>query len=260
MARLLILISITLLLIHFPRGNSANPASSRSERIVGGSELSIYNAPWQVSVQVSARHVCGGVIYSKDIIITAAHCVEGTSVTLMKVRVGANQHNSGGSLIPVTRYTIHEQYNPQLKYYDIALVRLSTQLTYSLSVKAIGLASTSPKSGADVSVSGWGFTEESGATGFANSLQVVHLQIIARNECASAKYGYGWDFVGEEMICAASDNKDACTGDSGGPMVSDRLLAGIVAWGYGCARTNYPGVYVDVAMLRPWIVKSANSI
>lgn len=229
-------------------------------RIVGGDDLAIHNAPWQVSIQVSARHVCGGAIYSKDIIITAAHCVANTSVTLIRVRVGANQHNSGGTLLPVSAYTLHEQYNSKLKAYDIALVRLSTQLTYSLSVKAIGLATSSPVNGASVSVTGWGYTDESGAAGYASALQTVQLQIIERGECASAKYGYGWDFVGVEMICAAAANKDACTGDSGGPMVSGRLLAGIVAWGYGCAQSNYPGVYVDVAVLRTWITKTANTV
>ncbi|KAH8384885.1 hypothetical protein KR093_011387, partial [Drosophila rubida] len=175
------------------------------------------------------------------------------------VRVGANHHNSGGTLIAVASYVIHEQYNKQFKHYDIALVRLATQLNYSLSVKAIGLASVSPQAGVSVSVSGWGFVQQDGADGFASSLQLVHLNVIERNDCASAKYGYGWDFVGEEVICAAAAGKDACTGDSGGPMVSDHLLAGIVAWGYGCAQLNYPGVYVDVAILRPWIIKSANS-
>ncbi|KAH8299921.1 hypothetical protein KR044_007477 [Drosophila immigrans] len=251
---------ILLLLLCCSAVSRATPLSAGSERILGGSELAIHNAPWQVSIQVSARHVCGGAIYSKDIVITAAHCVQDTSVTLMQVRVGANHHNSGGKLIAVASYVTHEQYNKQFKYYDIALVRLATQLSYSLSVKAIGLVSVSPKAGASVSVSGWGFVQQNGADGFASSLQVVQLNIIERQDCASAKYGYGWDFVGEEMICAAAPGKDACTGDSGGPMVSERLLAGIVAWGYGCAQVNYPGVYVDVALLRPWIIKSANSL
>lgn len=235
-------------------------ATPLSGRIVGGNDVAIHNAPWQVSIQVSARHVCGGAIYSRDIIITAAHCVANTSVTLIRVRVGANQHNSGGTLLPVAAYTIHEQYDSKLKPYDIALVRLSTQLTYSLSVKAIGLATSSPVDGATVTVTGWGYTDEKGSAGYASALQSVQLQIIERGQCASAKYGYGWDFVGTEMICAASGSKDACTGDSGGPMVSERLLAGIVAWGYGCAQSNYPGVYVDVAVLRPWITKSANTV
>ncbi|EDW60468.1 trypsin iota [Drosophila virilis] len=241
-------------------GGLAKPANQDYGRIVGGNDLVIHNAPWQVSIQVSARHVCGGAIYSKEIIITAGHCVQGTSVTLLQVRVGANQHNSGGNLLPVAAYQIHEQYDGKLLHYDIALLRLASQLTFSLSVKAIALTSTSPPAGSSVSVSGWGHTEESGDAGFAQSLQLVQLQIIERGDCASAKYGYGWDFVGTEMICAAAAGKDACAGDSGGPMVSDRLLAGIVAWGYGCAQPNYPGVYVDVAILRSWIIKTANAI
>ncbi|KAH8418585.1 hypothetical protein KR222_003027, partial [Zaprionus bogoriensis] len=172
----------------------------------------------------------------------------------------AGSHNSGGTLLPVAAYTIHEQYDAKLKAYDIALVRLETKLTYSLSVKAIGLASSSPAAGATVSVTGWGYTEQNGAGAvYAASLQSVQLQIIERDECASPKYGYGWDFVGVETICAAAANKDACTGDSGGPLVAERALAGIVAWGYGCALSNYPGVYVDVAVLRPWITKTANT-
>ncbi|EDW10692.1 trypsin iota [Drosophila mojavensis] len=243
-------------------GGLALPLSPdlRLGRIVGGDSLPIHNAPWQVSIQLSAQHICGGVIYSKDIIITAAHCVEQKSVTLLQVRVGANQHNSGGSLYPIASYKVHESYDDQLLHYDIALLRLATQLNYSLSVKAIALASSSPAAGSSVSVSGWGYTGQNGSTSFASSLQLVQLLVIDRAECASAKYGYGWDFVGVEMICASAADKDACTGDSGGPMVSQGLLAGIVSWGYGCAQTNYPGVYVDVAVLRHWIVKTANDL
>ncbi|XP_068145277.1 trypsin iota [Drosophila tropicalis] len=239
-----------------------------NERIVGGDELSIHNSPWQVSIQISARHECGGVIYSPEIILTAAHCVEDKSTTLIKVRVGANQHNSGGTLIPVTAYKIHEKYDSKYLHYDIAVVRLSETLTFSLNIKAINLASESPVGGSNVSVTGWGSQQEdTGYSGYADSLQTAELKIIEREECASTKYGYGWDFVGEEMICAAASSSfqqlsDACAGDSGGPLTTTTpvLLVGLVSWGYGCGQVNYPGVYIDVAILRPWIVKAANAV
>ncbi|EDV98099.1 GH22928 [Drosophila grimshawi] len=242
----------------------AMPTNQEFGRIVGGTDLAIHNAPWQVSIQLSARHICGGSIYSKDIILTAAHCVKDKSVTLLQVRVGSNRHNAGGTLIPVATYKLHEHFDPYLLHYDIALLRLATQISFSLSVKPIALAATSPSGGSSVFVSGWGNTEEEntaiGTGKYSSSLQLVQLQIIERDDCSSAKYGYGWDFVGQEMICAATDNKDACTGDSGGPLVSASLLAGIVSWGHGCAQPNYPGVYVNVAVMRSWIIKTANEV
>ena len=48
-------------------------------------------------------------------------------------------------------------------------------------------------------------------------------------------------------------------GDSGGPMVSENpntekwFQTGIVSWGYGCARADYPGVYARVSAFEDWL-------
>lgn len=46
-------------------------------RIVGGSDAIIDDFPYQVSLQYTGKHYCGGSILSKTIILTAAHCTDG---------------------------------------------------------------------------------------------------------------------------------------------------------------------------------------
>jgi len=51
--------------------------------------------------------------------------------------------------------------------------------------------------------------------------------------------------------------KDSCSGDSGGPLMrvagSTVYQVGVVSWGIGCGKAEFPGVYTRVASLLPWI-------
>lgn len=51
--------------------------------------------------------------------------------------------------------------------------------------------------------------------------------------------------------------RDACNGDSGGPMTrllnGRRILVGIVSWGTGCAMPGVPGIYTRVSAYLHWI-------
>jgi len=63
----------------------------------------------------------------------------------------------------------------------------------------------------------------------------------------------------ETMFCAGymDGGKDACSGDSGSPLICVKenkpVFHGIVSWGFGCARKDFPGVYVRVSTYVDWI-------
>uniref|UniRef100_A0A1I8NRR4 Peptidase S1 domain-containing protein n=2 Tax=Stomoxys calcitrans TaxID=35570 RepID=A0A1I8NRR4_STOCA len=227
-------------------------------RIVGGSFTTISSFPWQISLQRSGSHSCGGSIYSANIIVTAAHCLQSVSTSILKVRAGSSYWSSGGVLIPVAAFLNHEGYNPQTMINDIAVIRLDNSLTMSSTIKTIALATTAPANGASATVSGWGTTQY-GSASLPTQLKYIELNIVSRTQCASSNYGYGAE-IKTTMICAAAKDKDACQGDSGGPLVSGGLLVGVVSWGYGCAYADYPGVYADVAALQSWVVNAASTV
>ena len=68
----------------------------------------------------------------------------------------------------------------------------------------------------------------------------------------------------DDMICGGNeqDGKDACSGDSGGPLAciqnNTMILAGITTYGLGCAwelsnGERIPGIYMRITSYLDWI-------
>ncbi|XP_030388143.1 trypsin delta/gamma-like protein CG30031 [Scaptodrosophila lebanonensis] len=224
-------------------------------RIVGGKDTTISAYPWQISLQRNNYHSCGGSVISSLYVVTAAHCLQDVPVAWLKVRAGSTNSDSGGSLIPVKSYKIHEKYSRTTLANDIGIIRLETALTLGPTIKAIQLASEAPEHNAPAVVSGWGTLAYTNGT-TPKILQCVDVKMISTATCAQSDYG---SLILPSMICASDVGKDACLGDSGGPLVSGGKLVGIVSWGYGCAEPNYPGVYTNVAALWDWVSSATNA-
>ncbi|XP_030246690.1 trypsin beta-like, partial [Drosophila navojoa] len=225
-------------------------------RIVGGKVLSIEKAPWQVSLQVRGIHICAGSILSPSVIVTAAHCVWSLRGKHSQIRAGSNYWKRGGQVARIRKITEHPMYNVITYQNDIAILHLSTKLRFGRTTYSIQLASKAPIKGSIVTVSGWGATHDSRTIRSPYLLQ-ANLIMISPQSCRASGYAKKNKAISNGMICAVGNNRDACQGDSGGPLVGDGKLVGIISWGIGCARKDYPGVYTNVAYYRNWILSES---
>ena len=133
------------------------------------------------------------------------------------------------------------------------LFQLFVPFTYGQGVQPIPLATIEPPGGTPSVVSGWGITTDGS---LPNQLQAVEVYIVERTVCESS-YRPPLEGITVNMICAAApgEEKDACDGDSGDPLVVGGQLVGIVSGGIGCAMDGFPRVYSNVATLKPWFTE-----
>lgn len=167
------------------------------------------------------------------------------------IRVGNTYHAMGQS-VRVSQIIEHPNYDPQRFDNDMAILKLAFPLNFNSRVQAITLQPNGVEVpiGTTAWVTGWGVLYE-GSQQVSDTLRAVDVVVLTNYYC-SRKYATGE--ISSHMLCAQTYNHDSCQGDSGGPLVADNRLIGVVSWGYGCARPQYPGIYAKVSDMYKWIV------
>ncbi len=241
-------------------------------QIVGGDPVPTGSYPFVASlgdvrdgVTAYRRHFCGASLIDNNSVLTAAHCVEGTPKWPLRVTVGRTVlSDSGGQTRRVSRVVIHPRFS-NLKY-DAAVLTLKEPVH---GIPALRLAGASQDAlenpGRLATVAGWGNTikqppQGDNGSNYPDRMRVARVPIVSD---ARARDVYGPSYVGALMVAAGKAGKDACYGDSGGPMFArqddKRYQIGITSFGRGCGARGYPGVYTEVNAreVRSFIVNAA---
>ncbi|KZS15746.1 Uncharacterized protein APZ42_018948 [Daphnia magna] len=137
-------------------------------KIVGGTEAVPNEFPWQISLQRRSAtgwsHSCGGSVYNQNYIIDAAHCVERTVASSLRIVAGEHSLSKTSGLEQyrnVLSIRVHENYNSKTSANDIALLKMDKSLDLSTAiVRPISLptAGSILNAGTTCIVSGWGTT------------------------------------------------------------------------------------------------------
>lgn len=173
------------------------------------------------------------------------------SATLLSVRAGTSILGTGGQVVKVKQIHQHPQFSTVTIDYDLTVLELDSDLTVD-NATPIPLINSDEHvwPGSNATVTGWGYIAEGGTV--SKQLQVVNVPVLPQFICSLF---YGESLITDRMMCAGlvEGGKDACQGDSGGSMVVDGVLVGVVSWGHGCARPLYPGVYSKISAIRTFI-------
>ncbi|KAM3615407.1 uncharacterized protein V6R79_001786 [Siganus canaliculatus] len=234
-----------------------------TSRIIGGSVAKVGQWPWQLSLHFRDSHVCGGVLISRDFVLTAAHCFPSSNPAALRA---GNWKVYGGVVsldrLPtpylVEKIILNKNYNSKTNDLDVAVLKLTSQVEFTDKVQPVCLPTfdQSFPAGTKCWTSGFG-TTEAGSDIVSNDLMEVTVDIISSQVCTSRSV-YG-SAVTKNMLCAGDlqGGKDSCQGDSGGPLVCQGenrwFLVGLTSWGDGCGERNRPGVYTKVSSVLPWI-------
>jgi len=243
-----------------------------SNRIVGGVEAGVNEFPWVGNMWLldggESGSMCGGTLISAEWVVTAAHCLykdadfkqqyapKDTAWVLGEHDTMSATESKITKRFAVDKIIVHPNWNSMTTKGDIALMRLKEKADLTKYTPAC-LANTGQSFvGKTAWVYGWGQNSFKADQGM-QKLQKLQVKVASNKECMdwSKKNTKNWD-LGPGQVCAgAGKGKDACKGDSGGPLTTEvngqHVLIGDVSNGNACQGPY--AVFGSISYYRKWI-------
>ncbi|KAJ0176307.1 hypothetical protein K1T71_008481 [Dendrolimus kikuchii] len=237
-------------------------------RIVGGTQAATGAHPHMVALSTGGlvrSFLCGGSVISTRTVLTAAHCIDavfswGSLTNSLRVTVGTNRWNQGGTAYSLARNVTHPNYVSSTIKNDIGLLITSSNIVMNNLVRAIPISSAYAGNGVASIVTGWGRIVANGA--LSATLLELRLSTIGGDQCvrevalAAVNLNVRAPPVEPhiELCTFHSPGHGTCNGDSGSALyrADNGQQIGIVSWGFPCAR-GAPDMFVRVSAYTSWI-------
>lgn len=253
-----------------------------TQRLIGATTAGIDEFPWMGLIRynneegVDVGFKCGATLINNRYLLTAAHCIltSPEPITVVSVRLGEWKLSTDVDCIyniaistcsdPVVDVNVDQQiphpyFSSSNGNNDIGLLRLETDVTYTDFIRPICLPPLNlppPPVGTIMTVCGWGATEEGSQS---DTKSKIEIPLISNSDCEKSVSKF--TRITPNQVCAGGvEGKDACKGDSGGPLMrvyvddtSQWYQEGVVSRGRGCGKKGFPGVYTRVARYVNWI-------
>lgn len=265
------------------------PASSN--KIIGGSPVMATNPikPFVVGLyDRKTRFVCTGSLIRKNLVLTAAHCIE-SSASHFLVIFGSNfsslDNNDSKFLRQATQVKVHPDFkgndSTDLDWNDLALLQFSGEAPEGYFPISFLSESALLKPGTSVQMAGFGASgvelEEVNNRDRKFDRDVANGDVVCSDPYQSACFRVeflGSDelrstetqiegFTEKEIRISQSKGKGTCIGDSGGPLLyqaQDHTLSLIGVTSRGSPLCDGPTAYTNALEYLNWIEQTASTM
>ncbi|CAG7834307.1 unnamed protein product [Allacma fusca] len=234
-------------------GHPANDEKNLGVDIIGKPETKPFQLHsivhvMSISANNSIQHTCGGTIINANFVLTAAHCLTGTSYWIVAGDteiVGAVQPRQALFII------LHQKYNKDTYENDIGLIQVDPPFKMNQHVQPAILAPADYVIHENATAIGW---EKLNPDGTAHDpLKHATMDIVSEESCRQA---YGKDLIFVSVMCAGHPKGGSgvyCEGNAGNPLVQNGQVVGITSRAHSCTRPQYPGVYTEMSFFSNWV-------
>lgn len=144
--------------------------------------------------------------------------------------LGAHHRSEDGAWYTIETAINHPNY--RLYTNDISLIKTNRRIHFSERIKPIRISDRAVFEGSEALITGWGQDETGQMPLF---LRYLRVQVINNDLCAKSHMPEYSIHIHNTTICTiGTRNTGLCFADSGGPLVHNRRLIGIISWGIPC--------------------------